>query len=215
MTRLIPTYGFIQENAYLHIDENSGSGFLIDPGADAERIIQFADSHHWTIEAVLLTHGHFDHIGALSEIVAHWNIPYYIHRAGALYLSNSRYNLSVYTGQEISIPIVSTDNKPSSGNAILLDDGDVIRLKANPEFALRLIHTPGHTEDSSVFYNPGEQCAFVGDTIFKDGIGATHFPGGDTATLYRSIQDKVLTLPADTVLYSGHSAPFTVGERSL
>ena len=202
MTRLIPTYGFIPENAYFHIDEKSGSGFLIDPGADAERLIAFAVSHHWHIEAILLTHGHFDHVGAVSEIVDKWKIPYYIHRNGELYLSNSRYNLSCFTGQEIYLP-----------DAVLLDEGDCVSLSANPAFSLRLIHTPGHTTDSSVYYNASEHCAFVGDTIFKDSVGATHFPGGDVATLYQSIQEKVLTLPLVTTLYSGHSAPFTVAER--
>ena len=202
MTRLIPTYGFISENAYFHIDDVSGSGFLVDPGADAERLITFAETHRWQIEAILLTHGHFDHISAVSDIVARWHIPYYIHREGELYLRDSRYNLSIYTGNEICL----TD-------AVLLDEGDEIRLHANTGFSLRLIHTPGHTSDSSVFYNASEHCAFVGDTIFRDGIGATHFPGGDTATLYRSIREKVFTLPSDTILYSGHSTPFSVAER--
>ncbi|MDE6403513.1 MAG: MBL fold metallo-hydrolase [Muribaculaceae bacterium] len=92
-------------------------------------------------------------------------------------------------------------------------DGEIIRLKANSGFYLKVIHTPGHTPGSVTFYSPEEHVAFVGDTLYEHGPGLTNFPGGNRAELERSIIDKVLTLPADTVLLSGHSTPITVADE--
>ncbi|MBR1878842.1 MAG: MBL fold metallo-hydrolase [Paludibacteraceae bacterium] len=202
MTRLVSIPGIIPVNSYLHIDPETQTGFLIDPGADAPRLLHLIEQQHWTIEAILLTHGHFDHIGAVAEISERLGIPYYIHRNGEAYLADPSLNLSAYSG----VPIVLH-------GAQYLDDGDIIRLKANPEWALQVIHTPGHTPDSVVYYHPSERTAFVGDTIFSHGsYGATHFPGGNAQQLFDSIRKRILTLPPDTRLLSGHSEPFQCSE---
>ncbi len=202
MTRFLPIQGVIPVNSYLHIDPATQTGFLIDPGADAPRLLHFIEKQNWTIEAILLTHGHFDHIGAVAEISERLSIPYYIHRNGEAYLVDTRLNLSAYYGEAIVLH-----------NAKYLDDGDTISIHANPEWALQVIHTPGHTPDSVVYYHPSEQLAFVGDTIFSHGsYGATHFPGGNEQQLFASIRSRILTLPPDTTLLSGHSEPFKRSE---
>lgn len=94
-----------------------------------------------------------------------------------------------------------------------LYDGEIIRLKANSGFYLKVISTPGHTPGSVVFYSPEERVAFVGDTLYQHGPGLTNFPGGNRHELENSIVNKLLTLPDDTLLLSGHSSPITVAEE--
>ncbi len=188
------TYG------YFYIDEKTKHGFLIDPGAEADRILRMIHKNGWTIEKILLTHGHFDHTGAVKELSETLNIPYMIHRNGERYLKDIRLNLSSFCNRNIIL-----------NQAQYFDEGDIIGLEGNEDFALRVIHTPGHTPDSVVFYNQEDQVAFVGDTIFKGSIGNTGYPGGDPKLLQNSIVNRIFSLPEDTKLYSGHSEMTTVG----
>lgn len=93
------------------------------------------------------------------------------------------------------------------------DDGDIIRLEASPSFHLKVIHTPGHTPDSVIFYSQQEHFAIVGDTIFRDCPDSTQYIGGNEVDLYNSIVGRVLALPDRTILYSGHTEPTTVGQE--
>lgn len=185
-------------NAYFYIDETTNHGFLIDPAAEAEKLLEIIRKNNWVIEKILLTHGHFDHIGAVETIHQALNIPYFAHPKGGKYLTDSKMNLSAYFNHPITL-----------NNVKYLDDN--IMLSSNHNVKLAVIYTPGHTEDSVIYYDAAEHIAFVGDTIFKNSIGATHFPGGSLTQLQQSIQQKIFTLPDDTVLYSGHSEPTTVG----
>ena len=191
---------FIETNAYFYIDEKTGRGFLIDPAAQADVLLQMIEENGWTIEKMLITHGHFDHIGAVQALHDKLNIPYAAHENGRAYLTDGRLNLGDYCGKAFHLT-----------EAEFVKDNDEIQLKADPSVTLKVVHTPGHTPDSVLYYDAANKTAFVGDTIFKDSYGATHFPGGDLAQLQQSIRQKVLTLPDDTVLYSGHSEPTTVG----
>lgn len=199
LIKQVPVTGEITTNAYFYVDEGSKHGFLIDAAAESERLLQIIRANNWIIEKILLTHGHFDHIGAVAELQRQLGVPYYIHQAGIEMLRQPAYNLSVFMGDEISLD-----------GAQSLADGEVMVLEAQPKVALKVIHVPGHTPDSVVFYDAGNKVAFVGDTIFKGSVGATHFPLGDEAALRRSIKEKIMTLPDDTVLYSGHSDSTTV-----
>ena len=199
LIKTIPLQDMIETNAYFYIDEISKHGFLIDPGAQPEILISLINKNKWIIEKILLTHSHFDHIGAVESLSKNLQIPYYIHQSGTEILKNPQLNLSIFTGKEIKL-----------NNALYFNDNDEILLEANPQIKLQVLHTPGHTPDGVTFYDENNHVAFVGDTIFKDSIGATHFPGGDYETLINSIRHKILTLPDNTVLYSGHTQPTTV-----
>ena len=199
MIRRIVVKDVFAVNCYFYIDDETHHGFLIDPGAQASRILQKIAENGWTIERILLTHGHFDHTGAVSEIAQTLGIPYCIHRAGEKYLTDTHWNLSAYCGRNVYLD-----------GAEYFDDGDVIRLEPNPSFALKVIHTPGHTPDSVIFYSQQDKVAFVGDTIFRDCPGSTQYIGGDEVLLYNSIFSRVLSLPDNTILYSGHTEPTTV-----
>ena len=191
-----------ETNAYFAIDEATGSGFLIGPGAEAARLYGIVRDRGWCIERILLTHGHFDHTAAAEALSRAWNAPISMHRLGAPFLADADLNLSARCGRSVTI-----------GSPVdWLDDGGEVSLAANPGFSLRVLHTPGHTPDSATYYLPSESCAFVGDSIIGGGIGLTKFPGGDQPTLIRSLETRILTLPADTTLLSGHSAPLTLRE---
>ncbi len=204
MVKELTVYGVFAENCYLYIDPVSKSGFLIDPGAQPGVIYDTIVRNGWHIEKILLTHGHFDHTGAAEILRQKLGAPIYIYPSDAPYLTDTYLNLS-----ENSTPVVIDHYEE-------LYDGEIIRLKANSSFFLKVIHTPGHTPGSVTYYSPTEDVAFVGDTLYEHGPGLTNFPGGDPATLPTSILNKILTLPPDTLLLSGHSSPITVAqERQL
>lgn len=189
-------------NSYFCIDDKTGHGFLIDPGAEAGFLSDVIDKKGWTIEKILLTHGHIDHIGAVAELSAKYGIPYYIHEEGRRYLTDQRWNLCAFCNRRI----VLTD-------AHYLSDVDVISLDSNSDYHLQVIYTPGHTLDSITYYKADEHVAFVGDTIFRGCPGSTEYIGSNKEQLCDSIYNKILTLPKDTILYSGHTEPTSVGKE--
>lgn len=202
MIRQLSVTGVFTENCYFYIDDATKSGFLIDPGAQAGLIYDVIRQNCWTIEKILLTHGHFDHMGAAEVLREKLLSPIYIYPADARYLTEPMLNLSGNSGA----PIVVRHYEE-------LYDGEIIRLKANSSFRLKVIHTPGHTPGSVTYYSEDEHAAFVGDTLYEHGPGLTNFPGGNVRELEHSIVNKILTLPDDTVLLSGHSSPITVREE--
>ncbi|MBD5231460.1 MAG: MBL fold metallo-hydrolase [Bacteroidales bacterium] len=205
MIRELTVQGVFAENCYFFIDDHSKSGFIIDPGAQAGLIYDTVVRNGWNIEKILLTHGHFDHLGAAELLREKLVAPIYIYPSDAKYLTDIYLNLSANSAQPVTVPHYEE-----------LCDGEIIRLKANYGFYLKVIHTPGHTPGSVTYYASEEGAAFVGDTLYEHGPGLTNFPGGNRRELEESIINKILTLPADTVLLSGHSSPITVAEqRSL
>lgn len=202
MVKELQVQGVFAENTYFYIDSHSKSGFLIDPGAQAGLIYDAILRNGWHIEKILLTHGHFDHFGAAELLREKLVAPIYIYSEDARYLTDTYLNLSANSGEPIIVPHYEE-----------LYEGEIIRLKANSGFNLKVISTPGHTPGSVVFYSPEERVAFVGDTLYQHGPGLTNFPGGNRAELENSIMNKVLTLPEDTLLLSGHSSPITVAEE--
>ncbi len=198
MVVCIPVFEYLEENTYFYIDDHTKHGFLIDPGAEANKLLDLIKKHHWVIEKILLTHGHFDHMGAVEKIKKELHIHAYSY--SDFYLKNPNYNLSHFYRNDL---ILNDTKRFQEGDLLKLEEGDL---------SLKVIHTPGHTEDSCIFYSE-EHLAFVGDTIFKDSYGNPNFPGGNINTLFDSIRNKILTLPDDTKLYSGHTEVTTVKEE--
>lgn len=202
MIRELQVTGVFAENTYFYIDDHSKSGYLIDPGAQAGLIYDAIVRNGWTIEKILLTHGHFDHFGAAELLREKLVAPIYIYPDDARYLTDTYLNLSANSGHPITVPHYEE-----------LYDGEIIRLKANLGFYLKVIHTPGHTPGSVTFYAPEDNVAFVGDTLYQHGPGLTDFPGGNPGELENSIMNKIFRLPDDTMLLSGHSSPITVAQE--
>ena len=195
----VPVKDVFWTNCYFYADENSGHCFIIDPGAEGEKLINIAWGNGWVINGIILTHGHFDHTGGIAEIRRKISPPVYAHELGRLYLTDTMKNLSRLCGRNVVVRDVR-----------YVHDGDILTL--SPGHSLRVIHTPGHTEDSITLYDAGRGIAFVGDTIFRGQPGSDKYPGGNTQDLRASIH-RILSLPERTVLYSGHSEPTTVADE--
>ena len=198
----VPVKGYFEENCFFYIDDRTKHGFIIDPGAQGKELLALIRKNGWTIEKILLTHGHFDHTGAVDILRDALGISVLAHRRSDEYLLDAGKNLSALCGPPITVD-----------NVVYLDDGDEVRLHADSDIALKVIYTPGHTTDSVIFYSEKDSVAFVGDTIFKGSIGNYQYPGGNAVDLQRSIIDKIFSLPDDTILCSGHSEQTTVGSE--
>ena len=204
MILMTEVFGGIETNAYFYIDDETRCGFLIDPGAQADKLKRIIDERGWTIEKILLTHGHFDHIGAVNELQAQLKIPVCMQANGRAYAENPAWNLSAYFGAEMTL-----------GDVTYLDDFSEINLAANPSFGVKMIPVAGHTSDGAIYYAANDSVAFVGDSIFQGSYGRTDLPGGDEKKLLTNLRERVLTLPEDTVLLSGHSSPTTVAQEKF
>lgn len=202
MIKELTVEGVFAENCYFYIDPVSKAWFIIDPGAQAGLILDVVRRNEWKIERILLTHGHFDHFGAAELLREKLVAPIYIYPSDARYLQEPYLNLSGNAGNPMTVPHYEE-----------LYDGEILRLRETNGFYLKVIHTPGHTPGSVTYYSPEEHAAFVGDTLYDHSPGLTHFPGGNKAELRESIVNKILTLPDDTLLLSGHSSPITVAQE--
>ena len=195
----VEVQGEFATNSYFYIDDETNHGFLIDPGAEASKLLSVIAQKNFVIEKILLTHGHFDHIGAVAEIQSKLKIPVCMQKNGGAYVKNPVWNLSKFFDEEMTLDDVT-----------FIDDNANITLDANKNFGVKLIPLAGHTTDSAVYYSAKDHVAFVGDSIFLGSYGRTDFPGGDELTLFKNLKEKILTLPDDTILLSGHSAPTNV-----
>lgn len=198
----IRTYplGPIQTNCYLVLNDEREC-LVIDPGEEGDRIINEIKKSEVRPLAILLTHAHFDHIGAVDRVRNYFDIPVHIHETEGDWLGNPDLNgSSRYPG----IPLVK--NKEAD---YFLGEGE---LKIG-SFVLEARHTPGHSPGSVSFIFEEAKIAVVGDTLFKGSIGRTDLPGGDTTTLLQSIHDKLLTLDDEFIVYPGHGPSTTPGEE--
>lgn len=191
--------GALQENAYFFIDETTQHGFVIDPGADGEALLAYIKEQGFTIEKILITHGHFDHIGGAMFLKEALNIPIVIHEAGKKYLEDPMWNLSGAYGMPYT---VEADEYVKAG--------DIITLETAPDMTMHVIHVPGHTEDGVAFYCASRGVVFVGDILFKGAVGRSDFPGGNGTLLLQGIKEKLFTLPEDTLVCTGHGGTTTI-----
>jgi glyoxylase-like metal-dependent hydrolase (beta-lactamase superfamily II) len=194
--------GEFETNCYIvRTSEQVSECLIIDTGLDAGPLLEFLDKHKLNPIAVILTHGHVDHIAGVDALRAGFaSIAVYIHKLDAEMLTDSVGNLSFMTGDDFR-----------AGQAdCLVDEPDVID-KAG--IRLRVIHTPGHTPGGICLYAEKEGLIFVGDTLFADSVGRTDFPGGNMRQLIEGIKEKLLVLPEETVVYPGHGGRTTIGRE--
>lgn len=191
--------GDFQTNCYcVRINAVQKECILIDPGLHPFTMIQYLQKHHLVPEAVILTHGHIDHIGGVEQVRKYWpQTKVYIHKDDAAMLTDPNENLSALAGT-----IFQT--RPAE---VLLERQTEIKI-AGLEF--EIFYTPGHTPGGICLHNASEGIAFVGDTLFAGSIGRTDFPGGDYDQLIEGIQTKLLILPETTKIYSGHGPVTTI-----
>ncbi|MBE6095720.1 MAG: MBL fold metallo-hydrolase [Schwartzia succinivorans] len=183
------------ENCYV-VSDDTGEGVVIDPGGMAKEILAYIREKKLSIQAVLDTHGHCDHIGANDAIRDETGAPLYIHKADAPMLSDMRLNLSAFMGFKVL-------SRPAEH---LLSEGDKISFGQSE---LEVIHTPGHTVGGVCFV--GDGVVFTGDTLFAGSIGRSDFPGGSEVELIGNIKKKLLALPDEMKVYSGHGPSSEIG----
>ncbi|KXH87443.1 MBL fold metallo-hydrolase [Sporosarcina sp. HYO08] len=189
--------GPIQTNCYLVYDQNLNC-LIIDPGEESERLIEAIESNNLKPAAVLLTHAHFDHIGAVDAIRDHFTIPVYIHEEESEWLSDPNLNGSA---KYPTLP----DVKNRAADHLITKEG---AMGIGP-FTFEVRHTPGHSPGSISFIFGEAGFAVVGDTLFRQSVGRTDLAYGDTDTLLQSIHDKLLSLDDDVVIYPGHGPATT------
>jgi hydroxyacylglutathione hydrolase len=194
------TVGPIQTNCYIIGDEASGVGAVIDPGGEADRILEEVETMGLQIAYVINTHAHFDHTLGNNEVIAATGAKLALHRADAPLLAQGGW-ASMFGLFGISSP------KPD----LLLEDGETVELG---DVKLQVIHTPGHTPGGISLYEASSGVLFCGDSLFCGGIGRTDLPGGDYDTLMRSLQ-KLLALPDETVVYPGHGNSTTIENEKM
>ncbi len=188
--------GIMQSNCYVVYDKESSQGYIIDPGGDSQPVLEVIENHQIKVQSILNTHGHFDHIAGNADL-ASLNVPYAIHPQDRDLLRKG--GGAAWFGMAYSPP-------PEA--AIDLSDGDILNAG---KLQLHVIHTPGHTPGSVCFYIPGEKALISGDTLFAGSVGRADLPGGNAHVLMESLQ-RLLDLPAETVVYPGHG-PATTLER--
>ena len=188
--------GSLGTNCYIAYCENTKKAVVIDPGGDASRIMAAINREGLTVEAIINTHGHADHVMANIKVKEATGAPLWIHSADADMLGSGSRNLSAYLGGSVSC---GTPDR-------LLAEGDVLSVG---DFTLKVLHTPGHTPGGISLLADKE--VFVGDTLFAESIGRTDFPGGSYSQLIQSIKTKLMTLDDDVKAYPGHGPATTIG----
>lgn len=194
--------GPVQANCYFVSNEDTKECIIIDAGDDERRIINYIEDKKLKPVAILLTHGHFDHIGAVEGIREKYGIKVYAAQAEEEVLKDVNINLSAQLmGGAISL---KADE--------LLSDGQEINLIGEK---IRCILTPGHTVGGMCYYFTNSGYLFSGDTLFQQSVGRTDFPGGSMSTLIRSIREKLFVLPEYIRVYPGHGMTTSIKEEKM
>src|SRR5258705_6635334 len=197
--RVVPVpNGQFQENCYFVVDEGPGECAVIDPGEDARLINEKLAQLRVKTTAIWLTHAHLDHVLGVAHLQRETGAPVYLHPADRAWYDRVA-DQAVAFGMRAE-PLPPPDRE--------FAHGDVVRVGAL-EFAVR--HTPGHSPGSVSLV--GEKVVFAGDVLFQGSIGRSDLPGGAPETLIRSIERELLSLPDDTIVYSGHGPETTIGRE--
>jgi len=195
--------GPLQANCYVLLDERTNEALIVDPGMNPGPLLQKAREKQWNVLAILLTHAHFDHIGGLNEAREEFKAPVYIHPLEQDWLVNPMLNGSG-RWPELGVTISCAKAEHELTHDQILQIGP---------FRLCVLHTPGHSP-GSVSFVVDNHC-FSGDALFAGSIGRTDLPGGDYEQLIASIQDHLMELPDETIVYPGHGPTTTIGDEKL
>ena len=192
--------GPLQCNCSVIGDESTREAIVIDPGDDIDQILSLIKKHNLQVKQIVITHAHIDHVGGAAKLRAVTGAP--------VLLNQNDYALLKMLGVQAAWIGVPTPDMVEVDESI----GQADRVKAGAIEA-QVIHTPGHTEGSVCLYFPAEQKLIAGDTLFAGSIGRTDLPGGSYEKILRSLHDRVLALPDETVVVPGHGPVTTIGEE--
>ena len=189
-----------ETNCYILIDEIQKKAMVIDPAGNVDKIITILDNLGAELEYIYLTHCHADHINGVNELKKERGGKVLIHRKGRENLENRVPILAEYIG----LPQIYV--KEDS----IVDDEDILHVG---DIELRVIYTPGHTNDGTSLYCEKEEMLFSGDTLFKGACGRVDLPTSDFDSIMNSIIKKLLILPENTIVYPGHGKPTRIGDE--
>ena len=192
------TVGPIAENCFVLRREGSGSGLVVDPGEEPARILATVEEMGVKVEAILLTHCHFDHIGAVAPVATTTGAPVYCPRMETPLLSD----IMAFVPYQGIGPYESYEADET------LEGGETLELAG---LTLDVIFTPGHSPGHVTYSVRNEEAMFSGDVLFQGSVGRVDLPGGDGPTLMRSIRTLVESLPPETGVYPGHMGVTTLG----
>lgn len=192
--------GMLQCNCSIFGDEKTHEAIVVDPGDSIEEIAGILKRHGLKLTAIVITHAHIDHIGGAQKLKALTGAPVYMNAN-----DQELYDHIDVQASWLGMPVpkkTSIDVDARDGSKILL---------SGREF--HVLHTPGHTQGSISLWIPAEGKLVAGDTLFRDSIGRTDLPGGDGKQIIRSIRDKLLELPDETLVFPGHGPDTTIGRE--
>lgn len=193
--------GRVETNCYFIINEETRETILVDPADKGKQIIQHLNEHSLKPVAILLTHGHFDHIMGIPELLEEYNLPVYAMEEEKILLTDPSKNFSAGVGKRIVINVTHP-----------LKDNEKLHLAG---MDITVIYTPGHTIGGACYYFEKEGVLLSGDTLFRGSIGRTDFPTGDYDTLVQSLNTKLMVLPEEVTVYPGHERTTTIGYEKM
>ena len=194
--------GMVQTNCYIAVHSETKEAVIVDPGDEAARIEDALAQTGAKAKAILLTHGHFDHVTAMEELRRDLGVPVYACEQEQAVLADPDKNLSVqFQGGGLHLKA-----------DMLLKDGETFEAAG---YTFQMLHTPGHTPGGCCYYFPYEDVIFTGDSLFCGSIGRTDFKGGSMSDLVRTVKEKIMTLPEHTEVYPGHNDTTTIENERM
>ncbi|MFC4076576.1 MBL fold metallo-hydrolase [Salinithrix halophila] len=194
------TLGPVMTNCYLLYKEVGGDALVIDPGSEPQQVMERITERNLSVQGILLTHAHFDHIDGLEAVRELTGAPVYIHREETDWLTDPQLN-----GSALFPGIAETRCQPAES---VIQGGESLVFL---DETFTVAHTPGHSPGSVSYHLNG--LVFSGDVLFAGSIGRTDLPGGDYRTLMRTIHDTLMELPEETRVYPGHGPVTTIGRE--
>jgi hydroxyacylglutathione hydrolase len=192
--------GVLQCNCSVLGDEQTREGIVVDPGDDIDSVLAIVRKHGLTVKAIVITHAHIDHIGGAQKMKAATGAPVFMNPNDAelqAMLDAQAAWLGMRTPEQVEVDSAAKD-------------GDRLVMGATE---IQVLHTPGHTQGSICLWMPSESTLLAGDTLFRDSIGRTDLPGGNSRQILQSIHDKLMALPEETVVVAGHGPATTIGRE--